>query len=221
MASMDDWIPLPMAVRRPVVRLRIASATRSRSAVGASMTAANAAERHEADPRACRLALDERDGGLLRRLEPGGLDVGGAHAPRDVHREDHRRLVAGHRRGPRWAAPARRPAPPTAAATSATGRWRRHAAAATGRRPGSATGSSSAPPPGDGGGVTTRYTRAAAGRRAGARAGRPQERHGGLRHGAAARDRPRASRQPPRRARATARSPASSSSETERRDERR
>ena len=40
MASMDDWIPLPMAVRRPVVRLRIASATSARSAVGTSSTAA-------------------------------------------------------------------------------------------------------------------------------------------------------------------------------------
>ena len=55
-ASMDDWIPLPMAVRRPVVRLRIASTRRVRSVVGASMHRGEAAERDEADLRARGLA---------------------------------------------------------------------------------------------------------------------------------------------------------------------
>ena len=41
MASIEAWIPAPTAVRRPVVRLRIASTSRSRLDVGGSRTAAN------------------------------------------------------------------------------------------------------------------------------------------------------------------------------------
>ena len=49
------------------------------------------------------LALDERRGGLLGGDEPVGRDVGRAHAPRHVHREDDRRPAG---RAPRRSPPA-------------------------------------------------------------------------------------------------------------------
>ena len=59
------------------------------------------AERDDADPDRARLLLDERAGGRLRRLDPGRLEVVGAHAVRHVEGEDHRALAVAAARGSR------------------------------------------------------------------------------------------------------------------------
>ena len=60
----------------------------SRFCVGACTTRGGAGERDDADARVARLLGDELLGGVLRRGQAVGLDVGGAHAARHVHRED-------------------------------------------------------------------------------------------------------------------------------------
>ena len=57
-----------------------------------------ARERDQADAQALRRVLEERLRRLLRGLEPGRLDVGRLHRPRDVDDEDDSRLVLQHRR---------------------------------------------------------------------------------------------------------------------------
>src|SRR5215468_1457290 len=56
-------------------------------------------ERDHADVHAVRLGLDERPGRPLRGGQPGGGDVSGAHAARDVHGQDDGAGGAGHRDG--------------------------------------------------------------------------------------------------------------------------
>ena len=128
------------------------------------------AERHEPDLGPRRLARHELDRGLLGRLDARRVDVGRAHAPRHVHREDDRRRVGGHAEhdhGPPERDHQRRDARPRTARTAGG------AAAATRRAspPGSATGSSSARPVGAAAGSTGR-PRSAPGRRARAPAAR-------------------------------------------------
>ena len=84
-----------------------------------------AGERDDADLGGRALALDEPTTRRPRPPQPAGRDVGGAHAPRDVDREDDRGLAGGHAddRRPAGRSPAR--GSPSASTNSANGRWRR------------------------------------------------------------------------------------------------
>ena len=83
------------------------------------------AERDDADLDRRRLLFHERAGGALRRLDPGGLEILGAHAVRHVEGEDHRAFAARAARGSSSGARAR-----TRRAASAGGEEReRHVAA--------------------------------------------------------------------------------------------
>ena len=124
-----------MAVRRPVVRLWIASTRARWSVVGGWIDRGEAAERDDADlglaPSGSSTKLDRR---VLGRLESGRRDVRRAHAARDVDREDDRRLVRRHAQDHRG--PAERD---TSAATPAAKQCERQVAPDRARHPASAS----------------------------------------------------------------------------------
>ena len=104
-AFSDTRMPLPTAVPRCSWKRSIAATTSSRLRVGGCTSERGAGERHDAD--AGRAAAGSSTKALRRVLgggEPVRLDVGRAHAARDVHRQDHRlvlRRQRDHGRGPR------------------------------------------------------------------------------------------------------------------------
>ena len=97
-------MPLPMAVPRCSWKRSIAALTSSRLSVGACTTAAVPANDTTAILHVARQVGDEALGRLLRGDQAVRLHVGGAHAARDVDRQDDRLLRRGQgdqRRRPR------------------------------------------------------------------------------------------------------------------------
>ena len=125
MASIEARIPSPIAVRRPVVRLWIASTSACWSLVGGWITAARPLKATRPISEPGRLAGHERHGRLLGGLEAGGVDVGRAHAPGHVHREQDRGLVRGHADRTTTGRPRAMTSAARPAANRANGRWRR------------------------------------------------------------------------------------------------
>ena len=96
MASRPLSMAAPMAVPRPVVSDSIAATSAFRSVVGGTAQLREAREDDEGHANALRLVLDELAGSVLRDGQPVGLDVGRAHRPGDVDREDDRRPRVGN-----------------------------------------------------------------------------------------------------------------------------
>ena len=96
MASIDLRMPLPIAV--PRARGQTLDGDLQRLLVGGGRLdqLGVPGEGDDADLRARLLALDERQGGRLGGLQAAGLNIGLAHAARDVEGEDDRRLAGRH-----------------------------------------------------------------------------------------------------------------------------
>ena len=97
MASIDLRMALPTAVRRPVASVVIDVEQDLLVGGGRLDDLGEAGEGDDPDLGGRALALDELGRGGFGGQQPVGLDVGGAHAARDVDGEDHRRLSGRHR----------------------------------------------------------------------------------------------------------------------------
>ena len=122
----DSTMPLPIAVPRCSWKRSIAAMTSSRLSVGACTTAAVPANDDDADLDVARQVGDERLGRLLRGDQAVRLDVGGAHAARDVHRQDDR-LLRRRQRDQRRRARRGEQQRVSASSNSTGGTWRRQA----------------------------------------------------------------------------------------------
>ena len=95
-ASTDLRMAAPMVVPRPVVSESIARSSGCRSVVGATASWANPENRTRPMLVSGVLGLHEVAHRSLRRGQPVGLDVGGAHGARHIQRQDHRGLRDRH-----------------------------------------------------------------------------------------------------------------------------
>ena len=157
----------PMVVPRPVVSESMARSSGSRSVVGATASCANPENRTSPILVLGVLGLHEVAHRGLRRGEPVGLDVGGAHGARHVERQDHRGLRDRDVHADLRARRRQRRAAPSAPSSSANGHVPPPGRPPRAPPPGSARRWSSAPPAGAGAGAARRKRRPAAARRAG------------------------------------------------------